>query len=239
MIQFFNMIGVHLCLSAVNKKHKDFMKQHLIFDLDGTLIDSAPSILQCFDLAFTSTNTPLEAPLTQDVIGPPLMETLKRLSGSEDATLLNRLAAAFKQHYDTTGYQQSVVFEGVASMLQQLRAQGYKLYIATNKRFYPTEKIMAYLGWNALFSGVYALDYFHPAVKSKAEMIGRVVAENGLSVKDCLYIGDRLEDGQSADANQMDFALVSWGYAGDVANRKPHWHSCAQVEALPGLVATL
>lgn len=215
------------------------MKQHLIFDLDGTLIDSAPSILQCFDLAFSSTNTPLAAPLTQDVIGPPLMETLKRLSGSEDLTLLNRLAAAFKQHYDTTGYQQSVVFEGVATMLQQLQEQGYKLYIATNKRFYPTEKIMAHLEWNAFFSGVYALDYFQPALKSKAEMIGRVVAENGLLVKSCLYIGDRLEDGQSADANQMDFALVSWGYAGDVALCKSHWHRCAQVAALPRLVATL
>ncbi len=215
------------------------MKQHLIFDLDGTLIDSAPSILHCFDLAFTSTNTPLIVPLTHDVIGPPLMETLKRLSGSEDVTLLNSLAAAFKQHYDTTGYQQSVVFEGIATMLQQLQEQGYKLYIATNKRFYPTEKIMAHLGWDTFFSGVYALDYFQPALKSKAEMIGQVVAEHGLSVADCLYIGDRLEDGQSADANRIDFVLVSWGYAGDVAQCKSQWHRCAQVAALPGLVATL
>jgi phosphoglycolate phosphatase len=215
------------------------MKQHLIFDLDGTLIDSAPSILHCFGLAFSSTNTPLAAPLTQDVIGPPLMETLKRLAGSEDTTLLNTLAAAFKQHYDTTGYQQSVVFEGVASMLQQLQAQGYQLYIATNKRYFPTEKIMAHLAWKPLFTGIYALDYFHPALKTKAEMIGRVVAEHGLPTKECLYIGDRLEDGQSADANQMDFALVSWGYAGDVAQCKPYWYRCAQVEALPDLVATL
>lgn len=215
------------------------MKQHLIFDLDGTLIDSAPSILQCFDLAFSSTNTPLAAPLTQDVIGPPLMETLKRLSGSEDTRLLNRLAVAFKQHYDTTGYQQSVVFEGVATMLQQLQTQGYQLYIATNKRFSPTDKIMAYLGWNAFFRGIYALDYFDPVLKSKAEMIGRVVSQHDLLVKDCLYIGDRLEDGQSADANQMDFALVSWGYAGDVAMRKSRWHCCENVQDLAGLIATL
>lgn len=215
------------------------MKQHLIFDLDGTLIDSAPSILQCFGLAFSSTNTPLAASLTHDVIGPPLMETLKRLAGSEDAALLNTLAAAFKQHYDTTGCLQSVVFDGVPAMLQQLKDQGYQLYIATNKRFYPTERIMTHLGWQALFSGVYALDYFEPALKSKADMIGQVVAKHGLPLTECLYIGDRLEDGHSADANLMDFVLVSWGYAGDVALSKPGWQQCAEAQALPALVAGL
>lgn len=215
------------------------MKQHVIFDLDGTLIDSAPSILQCFGLAFSSTGTPLATPLTHDVIGPPLMETLRRLSGSEDADLLNALAAAFKQHYDTTGCLQSVVFEGIPALLQQLNAQGYHCYIATNKRYFPTERIMAHLGWTPWFKGVYALDYFTPALKSKAEMIGRVVQTHQLALEQCLYVGDRLEDGLSADANGMSFALVSWGYAGDVAASKPHWHSCAQVQDLPALVAAL
>lgn len=213
------------------------MKQHLIFDLDGTLIDSAPSILHCFGLAFSSTNTPLKTPLDHDVIGPPLMETLRRLSASEDVVLLNRLAAAFKQHYDSSGILESVVFGGVADMLGQLKAAGHTLYIATNKRFYPTEKIIDHLAWQSLFDGVYALDYFVPALKCKADMVGRIVADLALDVQDCLYIGDRLEDGLSADANQMDFVLVTWGYAGDASLRKTHWQLCDQVADLPVLIA--
>lgn len=215
----------------------EHMKQHLIFDLDGTLIDSAPSILHCFGLAFSTTGTPLKAALNHDVIGPPLMETLRRLSGSEDIAVLNTLAAAFKQHYDSSGILESVVFDGVGEMLAQLKAAGHRLYIATNKRFYPTEKIVRHLAWQSLFDGVYALDYFTPALKCKADMVGRIVADLALDTQDCLYIGDRLEDGLSADANQMDFVLVTWGYAGDASLRKPHWRLCDQVADLPARIA--
>lgn len=215
------------------------MKQHLIFDLDGTLIDSAPSILHCFGLAFSSTGIPLKAALNNDVIGPPLMQTLKQLSGSTDQAMLDTLAAAFKQHYDSTGILQSVVFDGVEAMLTQLQAAGHTLYIATNKRFYPTQKIIAHLGWQSLFAGVYALDYFQPALQCKADMVGRMVSELKLPLADCLYIGDRLEDGLAADANQMDFVLVSWGYAEDVAMCKPSWHTCDQVSGLTALIGGL
>jgi phosphoglycolate phosphatase len=213
------------------------MKKHLIFDLDGTLIDSAPSILEGYDQAFKTTDTPLQVPLSSDVIGPPLIESLKILSGSDDDALLQALATAFKQHYDSSGYLKSVVFAGVSELLQQLHSAGYRLYIATNKRLHPTEKIIRHLQWQPLFQAVFALDYFQPALSCKADMIGRIVQDLALPVEECLYIGDRLEDGQAADAQHMDFVLVTWGYAADAAQKKPHWLSCTTVADLPGLIA--
>lgn len=213
------------------------MKKHLIFDLDGTLIDSAPSILEGYAHAFKTTGTPLKVPLTSDVIGPPLIESLSILSGRDDEALLQTLASVFKQHYDSIGYLKSVVFEGVTDMLQQLHNEGYQLYIATNKRYFPTEKIIRHLQWDHFFQGVFALDYFQPALNCKADMVGRIVQDLALPIDECLYIGDRLEDGMAADAHEMDFVLVTWGYAADATLKKAHWQSCTAVNDLPKLIA--
>ncbi len=215
------------------------MKKHLIFDLDGTLIDSAPSILEGYAHAFKSTGTALNIPLTSDVIGPPLIESLKLLSGRDDEPLLQSLAKEFKEHYDTSGYQKTVVFDGVADILQQLQQAGYQLYIATNKRFSPTEKIIRHLQWTRFFQGIYALDYFQPALSRKSEMIGRIMQDLDLPLDECLYIGDRVEDGLAADAHRMDFILVNWGYAVDASLKKAHWHLCTQVDDLATQIAGL
>lgn len=215
------------------------VRTHLIFDLDGTLIDSAPSILQGFEQAFASTGTPLSRPLSSDVIGPPLMTTLSRLSGSHDPAVLQNLAEAFKQHYDSVGYQATLVFAGVSEMLFSLKQAGFHLYIATNKRHLPTLKILAHLGWQSWFDAVVALDAFTPPCSHKAEMIGRLMAAHDLSPQQSLYIGDRLEDGQAAEANQLPFVLASWGYAGDLVAAPAHWPVCAAADALPAVIARL
>ena len=74
---------------------------HLVFDLDGTLIDSAPAILASFREAFAGTSVTPVRSIDESVIGPPLTETLQLLSGSDDSALIGRLADAFKASYDS------------------------------------------------------------------------------------------------------------------------------------------
>lgn len=211
---------------------------HIIFDLDGTLIDSSASILTSFKHAFASMQLEPKRALTPDVIGPPLMQTLATLAGTEDAALLKALALAFKAHYDSEGYQQTVVFAGVDDMLTTLAAAGAQLYIATNKRLHPTRKILQHLDWQRYFREVYALDYFTPPLVSKQLMVAQVLAKEGLAdealaLASAVYIGDRYEDGMAAQNNGLAFGLVTWGYLDESMGGIPvHWPQYATPQAL-------
>lgn len=208
-------------------------KTHVIFDLDGTLIDSSSSILQSFESAFRQLGVEATKPFTQEVIGPPLMPTLRMLSGSEDEALLKALAAAFKAEYDGHGYQLATVFDGIEAFLDRLLDQHVNMYIATNKRILPTRKIMQHLSWEKYFKEVYALDYFQPPLGNKKDMVTHILRDQALQQSQTIFIGDRIEDGMSAEGNGLDFAMVTWGYLDDSVGDIPaHWLEFSQPSAL-------
>lgn len=186
--------------------------RNVVFDLDGTLIDSAPAILAGFGQAFTRCNVPAVNPLDAAIIGPPLMQTLAYLAGNDDSETLQRLAAAFKEEYDTEGYKKTFVFEGVETLLAQLGASPLHLFIATNKRQVPTDKIIDLLNWRRHFDAVYSLDFFAPDTRNKGELILRIMQEHRLDPTETVYIGDRNEDGRAAQMAGVRFLLASWGY---------------------------
>jgi phosphoglycolate phosphatase len=185
--------------------------QHILFDLDGTLIDSAPSILAGFAAVVERHAVTPQVPLDSRLIGPPLLPTLQRISGVDDQTVLQDMATTFKAWYDTEGYLHTVVYPGVDEALRALAGR-IPLYIVTNKRIHPTRQILGHLGWAPLFTGVYAHDAFEPPLPSKAAVIGRVLGEHGIDPTAALYIGDRDEDGEAATANGLAFAWATWGY---------------------------
>lgn len=214
--------------------------KNIIFDLDGTLIDSSSSILASFDYSFKQVGlTPLR-PLTDEIIGPPLMPMLKTLSGMDDPQVLNALATQFKAHYDTEGYKQATIFPGIETMLDSIAAGTGKMYIATNKRLLPTQRIIKHLGWNKYFTELYALDYFTPAAANKAVMVGRILTDENLSPAETIYIGDRFEDGVAAEENALKFVFATWGYNDQSVGEPPaHWQVFATPEQLSKGIANV
>jgi len=213
------------------------MKKHIIFDLDGTLIDSAPSILESFTYAFSTLGIAPSRPITADVVGPPLMQTLAILAGQDNDALLQKLAEKFKEHYDTAAYKKAAVYPEIQALLEALNQTDLTLYIATNKRDLPTQKIMTHLHWTPFFKGVFALDTYTPPIVSKPLMVAQIMADYKIEPDQAIYIGDRYEDGLAADDNQVSFVMVTWGYADKLATKlKPNWVACHQVNALQNLL---
>ena len=184
----------------------------LIFDLDGTLIDSAQSIKSSISVSFERAGVIPTIPLDKIQIGPPLIEIMTSLVGKESRRLLPDLLQNFIWHYDQIGYRSTRIYDGVSDMLKKFREDGWALYIATNKRIVPTRKIINILKWDRLFDGVYSLDSFSPNLVKKTDLIGHIIDECDLSCSTTVYVGDSREDEKAAFENRIKFILVEWGY---------------------------
>jgi phosphoglycolate phosphatase len=185
---------------------------NIIFDLDGTLIDSAPSILECFRLTLQANNIAPQVKVETSLIGPPLAKTLSILTGKHDPLELEKLISDFKDLYDNEGYKETIAYPEIISLIEGIQKLNIRLHIATNKRLAPTLLILKFLGWSNYFDSVYSIDSRHPSFSNKAEMLSSLLLDQYIDTNSCIYIGDRFEDMESALENQLEFIGALWGY---------------------------
>lgn len=191
----------------------------VIFDLDGTLVDSAEGILASFAGAFHACGLQPRHPLSPGIIGPPLLSTLRMLAGTEDPSVIDPLIEAYKVHYDTTGYRATRAYSNADALLQRLTEAGMPLFIATNKRKVPTDSIVHWLQWRPYFQAVYSLDSPQPSVQSKGALIQHVLQTHALSASTTLYVGDRDDDANAAAQAGTPFFHATWGYESGVLGK--------------------
>jgi phosphoglycolate phosphatase len=190
----------------------EMTRQAIIFDLDGTLVDSSLGIISSLSSAFAMLGLEPVQPLTHALIGPPLRDTLRLLCANADEASLDHLTDSFKKHYDTIGFQQTYPFPGVSDMLQALAEARIPMHIATNKRKRPTAQILDTLRWSPLFDRVVSPDSFNPPLPNKSGILLRSLSQANLNAEECLYVGDRVDDFNAAHANGMPFAFAGWGF---------------------------
>ncbi len=185
---------------------------HLIFDFDGTLIDSSPAILATLGLVLQGRGiAPARAP-SIDLIGPPLLATLQACTGIADKKMLEALAGDFRNRYDSEGIYATQAYADVATVLQQLQSSGSRLHLATNKRLRPTLLLLEHFGWTPWFKSVYCVDSRTPPYPSKGEMLLAQLQEQKLVAGDTIYIGDTAHDEKAAAHAGLRFLVAGWGY---------------------------
>ena len=191
----------------------------LFFDFDGTLIDSAPGILEGFRLVLAAENIEPRMPLETGIIGPPLPQTMAALTGETDAARLEHLTARFKAAYDTEGYKVTEPYADLHDTLETLHRAGHRIVLVTNKRRIPTELLLAWLKLEQVIDAIFTPDTWTPPVKSKIDTLRRAIEQLGTDPARAVMIGDSRDDAEAAAANGLACIAVTHGY-GDAARQR-------------------
>lgn len=192
--------------------------RNIIFDLDGTLIDSAKIILNCLDKAIQQSGNSLKKELIQELIGPPLEQVLSYLTETRNLNEISKMVDLFKKYYDDEGFKLTQPYQDIENLLKSLKQNNFVIYIATNKRLIPTIKTIEFLGWSDYFNKIYAIDSVPPKFKNKSHILKEMIKNEKFIIDQTIYIGDRNEDFMAAKENNLDFIYVNWGYGGQEKN---------------------
>jgi phosphoglycolate phosphatase len=186
--------------------------KNILFDLDGTLIDSAPGIEDSFNIAYQKVYHKTCSQKIRKLIGPPIDKVLYLINGETNVEIINHFVEEFKQYYDKDGYKNTKLYDNVESVLDNLFEKKLNLYIVTNKRTKPTKLILDYLSIGKYFNGIYCPDILEQKFKNKTELISYLLKIHSFQLYETIMIGDTMHDGKAANENKLDFVFVEYGY---------------------------
>lgn len=186
--------------------------QYILFDLDGTLLDSLPGITHSVNHACRVVGLPEPQVDLRGLLGPPIRAIFSKAVPTDDTALLVRLEAAFRASYDTEGWQKTTCFEGARTALEALGANKRRLFVISNKPLHISLRILERDALLPLFERIYTLDSRLPAYTSKTDMIQNFLSDYAISSSNCLMVGDTMDDITASAANQMATAFMEHGY---------------------------
>ncbi|BBZ16046.1 HAD-IA family hydrolase [Mycolicibacterium gadium] len=183
--------------------------QLVIFDLDGTLTDSAQGIVASFRHALNAVGAVApEGDLAGMVVGPPMHHTLRDMGLGEQA---DAAIAAYRQDYLDRGWAMNRPFDGIPALLADLRTAGVRLAVATSKAEPTAVRILTHFGLDGHFE-VIAGASVDGLRATKSEVVKRALAQLEPLPDRVLMVGDRSHDVEGAAEHGIDTVVVAWGY---------------------------
>jgi phosphoglycolate phosphatase len=188
------------------------LNKAIIFDFDGTLVDSEITIYKCFQ-TITNYLAPERVDYAKNIlIGPPLRDTASEILGPNQQGQLDEFVKLFIEMHDEHAIKNTQPYPDVIETLKELSSKGISMAVATNKRYVPTIKLINHFDWQKYFTSIECSDS-QSQIRNKDEMIQEILKNNNF--KKAFFIGDTVNDGLSANLNQLPFVLARYGYGRD------------------------
>lgn len=186
--------------------------QLVIFDLDGTLTDSAPGVVASFRHALAAVGADVpDGDLAALVVGPPMHHTLRDLGLGDRVP---EAVAAYRADYADRGWAMNTLFDGIAEVLADLRAAGVRLAVATSKAEPTADRILQHFGVAGHFE-VIAGATLDGTRAAKADVVAHALAQLEPLPERVLMVGDRAHDVEGAAEHGIATVVVGWGYGND------------------------
>ena len=188
------------------------MYKAVIFDLDGTLLDSLNDILAVLNQTLDKFGLPrITREQAQSYIGNGARELVRLAIGSDNADRLDEILAYYKSEYAKSDNGLASLYEGEEEALSALKERGVKLAILTNKPH------AAAMRANGIFFEKFAFECVQgqedgAPLKPSPQSVNCVLDKLGIKVEDCLFVGDGEADIKAAENVGMDCVSVLWGY---------------------------
>ena len=184
----------------------------VLFDLDGTLLDSAPDMLAVVNLMRAERGL---GPMSLAELRPVVSKGARAMLGAAfpdvEGSERDTWVQAFLAHYESELGLHGKPFDGIEAMLAALEANGTAWGIVTNKPEYLAKKLMPLLGWESRCAVLIGGDTL-PVRKPDPLPLQHAAQLMGVDAADCVYVGDDERDIIAARAARMPSVVALWGY---------------------------
>ena len=187
------------------------MKKAVIFDMDGTLVDSSVTIVNAINCVRGKLNLePLETNLILEKVNDPDLDPAQYFY--EVPAFTPQHEAWFSDYYTQNHEKELQLYKGVQELLESLKSKGFKLAIATNSYRGSTIESLSHLN---------ILDYFESLAcyddvgrgKPAPDMLEKNLKDLELNAKDTVFVGDSERDMLAGKSANIDYIMINWGFS--------------------------
>ena len=186
----------------------------VLFDLDGTIVDSAPGITSTLGYTFERLGLPIPTPAELlEWVGPPILDSFRDLAGF-DPEQSQRALAIYRERYLSTGVFDATLYPGVPDVLRAISRAGVPLSLATSKPELPATVILEHFGLARYFDQITGASADEVRSK-KADVVEEALRRlrgDGSDLSAPVLVGDRVHDVHGAAEHDVPTIFVTWGY---------------------------